>query len=340
MAMAAESHHTWFKAASSAIHYNESSTSHLQGIWSPFESTSEQNTSIAPHLLLTHTSSDQCEQSTQSSTLSPTEPVWDCVPESSIALNELGDDFLWPMLRSDSFKWQQEVMLEHGTTQQQDTAFHRTDGQMVADHIEANDDAPRAVIEPQPAQRKRGRPRLSSAQSRVQIGNTSQSHLSSARESHLEKNRIAAAKCRERSKQHTAGLIAQASDLSSKNKALKADETALREQILNLKHEVLQHAGCGSWAIDEYVSQCAGDILGVKGPSVQSPVSRRDSTQTKCDSGSTNPTDSSVCESVFKSPNGQGSMDFSIEADEYESLQLFSIDGNMEKQTKFDLMYL
>jgi cell division protein FtsB len=249
-----------------------------------------------------------------------------------MVVKQLGDDTLWPMLRSDSFQWQQKESLERRATQQQDMGLHGTDGRMVADIVEANEAALQAVVNPRTSQRKRGRPRLSFPQSEVRSGHMSQPELYSARQLHLEKNRKAAAKCRERSKQHTVELVAQASDLSSKNKALKAEETELRKQILELKNEVLRHAGCGSWAIDEYVSQCAGEILGVKAPSVQTSVLRRDSTQTQCLDGSAKRTNSFVRETVFESPTGQGSIDLSIESDEYESyesLRLFNIYGDI-----------
>jgi hypothetical protein len=56
---------------------------------------------------------------------------------------------------------------------------------------------------------------------------------------------------------------------------LKADVAELREQLLSLKHEVLQHAKCGSWMIDGYVSRIAGDLSGSARPneSVKPPPS-------------------------------------------------------------------
>jgi hypothetical protein len=130
--------------------------------------------------------------------------------------------------------------------------------------------------------------------------------------------------------------VAQSSELSSKNKALKADETALREELLELKNEVLRHAGCGSWAIDEYVSQCAGNILGVKAPSAQTPVSRRDSAQTQKLDVSARLTDNFACQTVSESPNDQGNMASSSESDDYESLRLFNIHWDMDRQQSWD----
>lgn len=44
----------------------------------------------------------------------------------------------------------------------------------------------------------------------------------------------------------------------------------LREEVLNLKNEVLRHAGCGFWAVDEYLARCAGDLLGMDAPGAPS----------------------------------------------------------------------
>lgn len=76
----------------------------------------------------------------------------------------------------------------------------------------------------------------------------------------LEKNRAAADKCRRQRKEYTSKLLVQHSSLSARNETLKADVAELREQLLRLKHEVLQHAKCGSWMIDGYVTRIAGDL--------------------------------------------------------------------------------
>jgi hypothetical protein len=321
-----ESHHTSVNVTPSYIDCNDMSTSYFQD-WSEFDCSSAQDTGIAPYLL-THTSSELSEQTTQYSISTPTELSWNCASKSPIVEKQLGDDIPWPVQRSDSVQWQQKLSLDHRATQQQDVGIHSAKGQLVTDPIGVNADAPQVFAHPQSAQRKRGRPRL--------YGNRSPSQLFAAHKSHLEKNRIAATKCRERSKQQTAELVAQSSELSSKNKALKADETALREELLELKNEVLRHAGCGSWAIDEYVSQCAGNILGVKAPSAQTPVSRRDSAQTQKLDVSARLTDNFACQTVSESPNDQGNMASSSESDDYESLRLFNIHWDMDRQQSWD----
>jgi hypothetical protein len=90
--------------------------------------------------------------------------------------------------------------------------------------------------------------------------------VSSARQTHLEKNRVAAHKCRQRKKEYINGLEGRAREFSNKNKMLKENVALLREEVLTLKNEVLRHAGCGFWAVDEYLARCAGDLLGMDAP--------------------------------------------------------------------------
>jgi hypothetical protein len=46
-------------------------------------------------------------------------------------------------------------------------------------------------------------------------------------------------------------LKTRAQESSTKNKLLKEQVTTPREQVLALKNEVLQHAGCRYWGIGE-----------------------------------------------------------------------------------------
>ncbi|KAF2279572.1 uncharacterized protein EI97DRAFT_439898 [Westerdykella ornata] len=120
---------------------------------------------------------------------------------------------------------------------------------------------------PQPPKRKRGRPK-SNPQPKQDAMSTEDCpfQVSSARQSHLEKNRVAAHKCRQRRKEYIQGLENRAREYTETNKALKDEVTKLRSDVLELKNVLLSHAGCGCWAIDEYLAQCAGDLLGVSNP--------------------------------------------------------------------------
>jgi hypothetical protein len=54
---------------------------------------------------------------------------------------------------------------------------------------------------------------------------------------------------------------------------LKENAALMRKEILELKNEVLRHAECSFWAVDEYLARCAGDLLGMDGPPLNHPLS-------------------------------------------------------------------
>ncbi|KAL5117015.1 hypothetical protein ACEQ8H_005101 [Pleosporales sp. CAS-2024a] len=125
---------------------------------------------------------------------------------------------------------------------------------------------------PQPPKRKRGRPKSQPQMVEAYTADGYPFQVSSARQSHLEKNRVAAHKCRQRKKEYINSLEDRARDFSSKNKALKENVAMLREEVLGLKNEVLRHAACGFWAVDEYLARCAGDLLGMEAPTRPDPM--------------------------------------------------------------------
>ncbi|KAH6613173.1 hypothetical protein C7974DRAFT_322098 [Boeremia exigua] len=123
-----------------------------------------------------------------------------------------------------------------------------------------------ATAIPQPLNRKRGRPKSRPKMMEAYTAEDLLFQVSSSRQSNLEKNRVAAHKCRRRKKDYMDSLEGRAREFSGKNKVLKENVALLREEVLRLKHGVLQHAGCGFWAVDEYLAQCAGHLLGMKDP--------------------------------------------------------------------------
>jgi ATF/CREB family transcription factor len=64
------------------------------------------------------------------------------------------------------------------------------------------------------------------------------------RKNFLERNRVAALKCRQRKKQWLANLQAKVELFSTENDALSATVTQLREEIVNLKTLLLAHKDC------------------------------------------------------------------------------------------------
>ncbi|EKG11635.1 Basic-leucine zipper (bZIP) transcription factor [Macrophomina phaseolina MS6] len=73
------------------------------------------------------------------------------------------------------------------------------------------------------------------------------------REQNLEKNRVAANKCRQKKKNWMAKMDDRHRDLAARNRFLKAEVGSLSSTILELKELVFQHVECGYAPIGEYV---------------------------------------------------------------------------------------
>ncbi|KXJ84997.1 hypothetical protein Micbo1qcDRAFT_113207, partial [Microdochium bolleyi] len=72
-----------------------------------------------------------------------------------------------------------------------------------------------------------------------------------------EKNRIAATKYRNKTKEGISELQEAEAQLSKKNSILRAHVECLRNEILSLKTEVLRHGTCDSPLITEYIIKTA-----------------------------------------------------------------------------------
>lgn len=75
------------------------------------------------------------------------------------------------------------------------------------------------------------------------------------RERFLERNRVAASKCRQKKKQWTNGLEGHARELAAANANLHACAMSLKEEVLYLKSECLKHTDCGCSRIREYLDR-------------------------------------------------------------------------------------
>ncbi|KAF3036098.1 hypothetical protein E8E11_001230 [Didymella keratinophila] len=188
----------------------------------------------------------------------------------------------------------------------------------------AVEDALNLLVPSEPVKRKRGRPRLEPPYLNPQKGVASVEHDQPARMTQLEKNRIAADKCRRQRKEYTSKLLARHSSVSARNETLKADVAKLREQVLGLKHEVLQHAKCGSWMIDGYVARIAGDLSGSARPN--------DSVKTPPSAFVPNERGKAGAESVLDSQQRKNSADHSIALSDHGDLWFLDYDRVMEDQ--------
>ncbi|PWY94279.1 hypothetical protein BO94DRAFT_326795 [Aspergillus sclerotioniger CBS 115572] len=80
------------------------------------------------------------------------------------------------------------------------------------------------------------------------------------RQKFLERNRVAASKCRQKKKLHTERLQARHDELASKRDELDILVEKLRTELLNLKNELLTHAGCADEAISVHLSHMVKNI--------------------------------------------------------------------------------
>ena len=78
----------------------------------------------------------------------------------------------------------------------------------------------------------------------------------------LERNRVAASKCRQKKKEWTANLEQKARDLQSNKTQLSILVNSLREEVLYLKGEVLKHDSCNCTALRNYMSRSVSQISG------------------------------------------------------------------------------
>ena len=238
------------------------------------------------------------------------------VREGHTSINELFDENTWPQQQSigqagiaaPSFNQTLQTPSSREADSRRRTP--RTSSTLIGETAYHSDDLK--------AQKpKRGRPRLDSCTADKRNPGISVDELAALREYNLEKNRVAAEKCRLRRKRSTAKLSADFDVLSQKNEALKADEASLREELLFLKNKVLSHASCGSPIIDGYIAQSAETKLGTKSPQ----ISRRNSDQTET---ATNHADASTCSAaelnMMQAPLGQAYINPNIETDTYDFL--------------------
>ncbi|KAL8710009.1 MAG: hypothetical protein Q9220_005280 [cf. Caloplaca sp. 1 TL-2023] len=73
----------------------------------------------------------------------------------------------------------------------------------------------------------------------------------------LERNRIAASKCRQKKKEWTQNLESRARDLQKENNSLRIMAESMRDEMLFVKGEMLKHSTCGCEQIQEWVKDSA-----------------------------------------------------------------------------------
>ncbi|KXJ93856.1 hypothetical protein Micbo1qcDRAFT_172746 [Microdochium bolleyi] len=75
-----------------------------------------------------------------------------------------------------------------------------------------------------------------------------------------ERNRLAAHKCRQKSKVNAEELQRQERELAEQHRCLTQHVQFLRNEVLDLKNEILRHGTCDSQLISEYIARAAQSL--------------------------------------------------------------------------------
>ncbi|KAL9102153.1 MAG: hypothetical protein Q9187_009158 [Circinaria calcarea] len=120
--------------------------------------------------------------------------------------------------------------------------------------------SPSSVDAVKPAKRTR----KSSGRSKTSSQNTQLANLLSPedekRSKFLERNRIAASKCRQKKKEWTGNLEARARELQNNKNQLAIIVNSLKEEVIFLKGEMLKHTSCGCERVRDYLEKKADSI--------------------------------------------------------------------------------
>ncbi|EQB49517.1 hypothetical protein CGLO_11142 [Colletotrichum gloeosporioides Cg-14] len=80
------------------------------------------------------------------------------------------------------------------------------------------------------------------------------------KKSYRVRNRAAAKRCREKTKQYELDLAAKEQDIAQERIYLDACVTALRNEVLDLKSQILQHSDCDCEIIQGYIARAASGV--------------------------------------------------------------------------------
>jgi len=89
----------------------------------------------------------------------------------------------------------------------------------------------------------------------------------------LERNRVAASKCRQKKKEWTQDLENKARELQRHNNELRLVRDSCKEEILFLKGEMLRHTACGCSTIQEYLQRGADSFADKRDAIVKREIS-------------------------------------------------------------------
>ncbi|KAG0241348.1 hypothetical protein B0O80DRAFT_434986 [Mortierella sp. GBAus27b] len=99
------------------------------------------------------------------------------------------------------------------------------------------------------------------------------------RQRFLERNRMAASKCREKKRLQTLKTIADADEITARNQALHESLDELQEEVRALKNQILCHRDCGCDVIQKFVQSSYGSTSFFGGANYLSPGPSRSQPQ-------------------------------------------------------------
>ena len=89
----------------------------------------------------------------------------------------------------------------------------------------------------------------------------------------LERNRVAASKCRQKKKEWTNNIESRARQLQKDNTSLRQMADSCKEEMLFLKGEMLKHSACGNSEIQEYLQRGVHNFHGLPSVSIKRETS-------------------------------------------------------------------
>ncbi|KAI9716230.1 MAG: hypothetical protein M1812_005455 [Candelaria pacifica] len=107
---------------------------------------------------------------------------------------------------------------------------------------------------------------------------TAQAQEDKKRSKFLERNRVAASKCRQKKKEWTSNLESKARDLQNSKNQLALMVSSLKDEMLFLKGELLKHSNCNCSRIRDYLDQEVTSLAHptmTQCPRLESPATRR-----------------------------------------------------------------
>ncbi|KAJ5764518.1 hypothetical protein N7533_003199 [Penicillium manginii] len=129
-------------------------------------------------------------------------------------------------------------------------------------------------------------------------------NISPGRSKHLERNRIAANKCRQKKKKEHQKIQNSLHDETARHDSLMAELNSLREEVWTLKNTVFAHASCNDWHINRKLASMSESLTGSSPEQLHAQLPSPTFSSQSC-------SDASAVESGAVEPNVLASSSFS-----------------------------